>query len=71
MNELNKEMADILEVDTVSDSDQLDQFDAWDSLATLTLLSYIDTQYNVQLSNNDIEDVKTLADIKEVITSKK
>lgn len=71
MNELNREMADILEVDSVSDTDQLDSFENWDSLAILTLLSYIDSHYNIQLFGNDIKDATTLSDIKEIIDAKK
>lgn len=70
MEELNQEMADILEVDSVNDEDLLENFDEWDSLARLSLLSFIDTQYKINLFQPDIADVKTVADIKEIIKSK-
>lgn len=70
MEELNKEMADILEVDSVSDDELLEENDMWDSLARLSLLSFIDKEYGVNLFQPDISDVKTVADIKEVIKSK-
>lgn len=70
MKELNIEMADILEVDSISDDEILTESDMWDSLARLTLLSYIDKQYGVNLFQADIANVKTVADIKEVIKSK-
>lgn len=70
MEELNKELADILEVDSVSDDELLVENDMWDSLARLTLLSFIDKQYAVNLFQPDISDVKTVSDIKEVIKSK-
>mgnify|MGYP003459128392 FL=1 len=70
MEELNKELADILEVDSVSDNEILSENDMWDSLARLTLLSFIDKQYSVNLFQPDIANVKTVADIKEVIKSK-
>ena len=70
MEELNKELADILEVDSVSDDEMLSENDMWDSLARLTLLSFIDKQYGVNLFQPDIVNVKTVADIKEVIKSK-
>ena len=70
MEELNQEMADILEVDSINDTDLLEDYDEWDSLARLSLLSFIDTQYKINLFQPDIADVKTLADIKEIIKSK-
>lgn len=70
MEELNSEMADILEVDSVNDEDLLENYDEWDSLARLSLLSFIDTEYSINLFQPDIADVKTVADIKEVIKSK-
>ncbi|QKF73469.1 hypothetical protein AFAEC_1308 [Aliarcobacter faecis] len=70
MKELNIEMADILEVDSISDDEILTESDMWDSLARLTLLSYIDKQYGVNLFQPDIANVKTVADIKAVIKSK-
>lgn len=70
MKEMNIEMADILEVDSVNDSDELSGFDAWDSLAILSLLAFIDSEYNVQIFNVDLEKVKNLLDIKELVRSK-
>ena len=71
MEKLNIEMADILEVDSVADTDQLAGFDSWDSLAILSLLDCIDRDYDVQLFNSDLENMQTLADIKQLIQSKK
>ena len=71
MVEMNSEMADILEVDTVADTDELAGFDLWDSLAILSLIVFVDKKYNIQLSNSDLKYVKTLADVKELIESKK
>ncbi len=71
MEKLNIEMADILEVDSVADTDQLAGFDSWDSLAILSLLDCIDRDYDVQLFNSDLENMRTLADIKQLIQSKK
>jgi len=70
MEELNKELADILEVDSVSDTEILDENDMWDSLATLSLLAFIDKEYGVNLFADDIKDLKTVSEIKEMIKSK-
>ena len=70
MDEMNIEMADILEVDSVADTDELKSFVDWDSLAILSLLAFIDREYNVQLFNSDLRHVKTLADVKKLVESK-
>ena len=70
MDGMNIEMADILEVDSIADTDELESFVAWDSLAILSLLAYVDSKYNVQLYNSDLASVKTLADVKKLIESK-
>ncbi len=70
MDEMNNEMADILEVDSVADTDKLENFKSWDSLSILSLLAFIDEKYNVQLSNSELTSVKTLADVKKLVESK-
>jgi acyl carrier protein len=70
VEELNRELADILEVDSVSDDELLEENDMWDSLARLSLLSFIDKQYSINLFQPDIENIKTVVDIKKVIKSK-
>jgi len=70
MEELNIGLADILEVDSVNDMDLLESFDEWDSLARLSLLALIDERFSINLFQPDIENAKTLADIKKIIKSK-
>ena len=61
---LNSEMADILEVNSIKDKDNLSENPVWDSLAILSLIAFIDKKYNVQLNNSDIAAVQNLHDIK-------
>ena len=70
MKEMNIEMADVLEVDTINDDVALESFDAWDSLAMLSVLAFIDSEYNVNLSTDDIADIKNLSDLKSIVNSK-
>lgn len=70
MKEINSEMLDILEIDSISDNDILEEFDMWDSLARLTLLAFIDKHYDINLFEDDIKDVKTIRDIKEIVKAK-
>lgn len=70
MEEINIEMADILEVDFVSDDDELKDFVGWDSLAILSLLAFIDDNYDVQLDDGDFETIRSLSDVKKLIQAK-
>jgi acyl carrier protein len=70
MKELNIELADILEVESVTDDEILNSFENWDSLSILSLTAFVDKNYNIQISNDDLSDVKTLADIKNIIAMK-
>lgn len=70
MKELNIEMADVLEIDTIDDNTKLESLDAWDSLAKLSILAFIDSEYNVNLSTDDIADVKNISDLKSIVNSK-
>ena len=67
---LNLEMADILEVSSISDEDELNDNPAWDSLAVLSLFAFIDKNYNIQLNNTDIAAVQNLHDLKLLLSSK-
>lgn len=70
MNDINIELAEILEVELVSDNDNLEEFDLWDSLALLSIAAFIDANYNVQIGTDDFENIKTLLQIKELVKSK-
>jgi acyl carrier protein len=70
MEEINIEMADILEVDFVSDDDELKDFVGWDSLAILSLLAFIDDNYDVQLGGEDFETIRSLSDVKKLVQAK-
>lgn len=67
MKNINIEMADILEVDLVDDTIDLSSFSSWDSLAILSILAFIDSEYNVNLTNDDINDIKNLSDLKTIV----
>lgn len=70
MEEINIEMADILEVDLVADDDELKDFVGWDSLAILSLLAFIDDNYDVQLGGGDFETIRSLSDVKKLVQAK-
>jgi len=66
-----EEMAEILEVDNVKPQDNFTEFEAWDSLANLSVIALADSHYGVTISSLELKGVKDIAGIKQLIDSKK
>lgn len=62
-----EQMADIFEVDAVDLNDNLADFDAWDSLTQLTIISLADENYGVTVSARELRDAKTIGGLKKLI----
>ena len=71
MEQFLEEMAEILEVDTVKPQDIFNEFEAWDSLAQLSVIALADSRYGVTISALELKEVKDIAGIKQLIDSKK
>ncbi|MDR2036304.1 MAG: phosphopantetheine-binding protein [Bacteroidales bacterium] len=71
MENFEKDMAEVLEVDTVELDDELSGFDCWDSLTILSIIALADENYSVTLSAAEINDAKTIGNLKKLIISKK
>ncbi|WP_228439997.1 acyl carrier protein [Chryseobacterium phocaeense] len=63
-------MSEILEVDQVNVQDKLTGFEAWDSLATLSIIAMADEEYGVSLVNQEITDAETVEGLYNLILSK-
>jgi len=63
-------IAEILEVDSVNESDIIEDFEVWDSLTSLSIISFIDENYKVSVSAKDIIDAKTIGGLKSLVLSK-
>jgi len=70
MNEFENGIAELLEVDLVQDSDVLEDFDSWDSLTSLSIIAFIDENYKVTVSAQELVTAKTVGGIKNLIESK-
>ena len=70
MENFESSISEILEVDTIDLNDELESFDAWDSLAVLSIIAFCDGEYNVELSGEEIENTNTINGLKELIKSK-
>jgi acyl carrier protein len=70
MESFEQKMAELLEVDTVNESDELESFDAWDSLTSLSIIAFIDEDYHVNVSAKDLTESKTVGGLKKLVLSK-
>ncbi len=65
------QMAELLEVDSVNAQDEITFFDAWDSLRSLSIIAFVDDEYSVTISAQDILNAKTVEGLYQLIQSKK
>ncbi len=63
-------ISEILEVESVELSDELNSFEAWDSLAVLSIIAFCDSEYSVALSAEEINNSGTILGLKELIQGK-
>ena len=70
MENFESSIAELLEEETVELSDELESFDAWDSLTILSIIAFCDSEYNVPLSAEEIGGSVTIMGLRELIESK-
>lgn len=63
MENFLSEMAEILEEDSVSVSDELNSFESWDSLAVLSVAAMADSSFGVNISSKEINAAVTVGDL--------
>ena len=63
MTDFYAELAELLEVDKVTDEDVLAEFECWDSLTILSIIAFLDQKYKIRKSAIDISNCKTVKDI--------
>lgn len=57
-------LAEILEVDKVEDHDRLREFEAWDSLTKLSIISMAESDYRTVLSAKELDAIGTIGELK-------
>lgn len=70
MKDFNIDLAELLEVDVVTDQDNLKDFEAWDSLTILSIIAFCDEKFKVTLSAREINDAITVEGLKTLIKNK-
>jgi acyl carrier protein len=66
-----EDLAEILDVDEVKATDVLESFPEWDSLAILSVLATVDSNYGVNLTSAEIRGVSTAQALYDLIGKKK
>lgn len=64
------ELAEILEVDEINRDDELEDFENWDSLAILEIVSMVDEKYGVTIESKEVKKLVTVRDLEDLIKSK-
>ena len=68
MDDFLKEMADILDEETVMETDWLEDFSSWDSLAILSVISMADEKYGAIFSAQEIKGVATIGALFQLVS---
>ena len=71
MEEIVSKLAEILEVDELDITKKFTDYDEWDSLAGLSILAMLDSDYNTTMSGKEIAAFESIeAFCKEVLSRK-
>ena len=70
MEQLKKEIAEILDVADLDTSKKFTDYDEWDSLAALSLLALLDSDYNKQMKVQQIYDFANIEEFCKAIIAK-
>lgn len=65
-----EQLAQILDVEEVKPESVLSDFEAWDSLAILSVLAMTDSKYGVAIKAEEIRSVVTAADLANMVEAK-
>ena len=60
MEKMIEQLAELLEVDEVKDSDVLKDFECWDSLTILSIIAWASENYGKTLLAKDVNEAKTV-----------
>lgn len=70
MEKIYKKLQDLLDVESLDKECVLEDFEDWDSLCIITLITFLDKEYSVNLYTNELKAAKTVGDLMDLIQSK-
>lgn len=63
MEHFKEKLAEIFEVENISNKDILKDFDEWDSLTLLSIIAIVDSEFNIQLRASDFDEIISIEDL--------
>jgi|LSQX01.3.fsa_nt_gb acyl carrier protein len=65
MNEFIEKIKEVLEIEDreVNESDLFRDYDEWDSLAYLSVIAFLDEEYEIQMEEAEFKTLKTIEDL--------
>ncbi len=63
MKDLHNRIAEVLDVEAVTDTDVLADFPEWDSLSVLSVIAMLDAHYGVNPTASELRNMKTVGEI--------
>jgi acyl carrier protein len=70
MNEFLKNIADVLEVEKLNETDKMNDFPQWDSLSVLSTIALIGSNYGINLTAAELRAAETAGDIWALVQSR-
>lgn len=70
MEKIYKKLQDLLDVQSLDKTSILEDFEDWDSLCIITLITFLDKEYNINLYTNELKAAKNVGDLIDLIQSK-
>lgn len=71
MTEFLEKIAECLDRSSVAETDVIVEFPEWDSLSVLSVIAMLDSSYGVNVHAGDLRDVRTTADLWNLVQSRK
>lgn len=72
MENLKEQLMELLEVEELDTTVKFTDLDEWDSLASLSIIALLDSDYGITMKHSDIKNFETISDFcKYVIENKK
>jgi acyl carrier protein len=68
---LLQKLLEILEVPEVKPDDVLKEFEAWDSLAVLSIIAMLGNQYGIRISAMELNALHAVADLEALVSQRK
>jgi len=69
VNEFIEKFKDALDIEDEFDINvELEEFEEWDSMGYISVMSMLDEEYGKEVNANQLKDCKTLADLYELVS---